>query len=383
VLTKLRLNNFTSFKEETTFDFRATHYKILEKTNVFEGTLKGAMFVGANASGKTNVFRSLRMLLQLLFKEEEISLRQRRCLFSDNPKFKLGFEFAIGSSVIDYAFEYDARSGRFTSETLTLDGEEVLRRIGGNARSRITDRELIEDIPDESLILREIYFNTKFRNQKPLQLWFQFLLNSITLDGYRRKIFVPGKQSMTLQGYLRNGGADAINRFFEKYHFDQRIEYTESIAGTNAVFQSENKNIYFRRQGVGEPIPFQLESLGNRNLLYFLPPFFHVIRNGGMLIVDEFSSGMHNFLEELLVRYFMKESRNAQLFLVSHSTNLLSNSILRPDQLYAIDFAGADGSHIKRFSSEKPREAQNLEKMYTSGVFGGVPSYRDENDPFE
>jgi len=30
---------------------------------------------------------------------------------------------------------------------------------------------------------------------------------------------------------------------------------------------------------------------------------------------------------------------------------------------------------VKRFSSEQPRSAQNIEKMYTSGVFGGLPNY--------
>ena len=93
-----------------------------------------------------------------------------------------------------------------------------------------------------------------------------------------------------------------------------------------------------------------------------------------MLILDEFSSGFHNELEELLIRYFMRKSNESQLIFVSHSTNLISNSLLRPDQIYAVDF-GKDGSQIKRFSSEKPREAQNLEKMYLGGVFNGVPKY--------
>lgn len=95
--------------------------------------------------------------------------------------------------------------------------------------------------------------------------------------------------------------------------------------------------------------------------------------------MDEFSSGLHNFLEELLVKEFMNKSANSQLFLVSHSTNLLSNSLLRPDQIYAVNFNGMNGSQVKVFSSEQPRVAQNLEKMYTSGIFGGVPNYNDEN----
>lgn len=70
----------------------------------------------------------------------------------------------------------------------------------------------------------------------------------------------------------------------------------------------------------------------------------------------------------------MKKSSEAQLIFVTHSTNLLSNRIMRPDQIYSVEF-DREGSCVKRFSSEKPREAQNIEKMYRSGVFRGVPRY--------
>ena len=38
------------------------------------------------------------------------------------------------------------------------------------------------------------------------------------------------------------------------------------------------------------------------------------------------------------------------------------------------------GSFLRKFSDEKPRESQNLEKMYLSGVFGGIPLYGKNQD---
>lgn len=61
-----------------------------------------------------------------------------------------------------------------------------------------------------------------------------------------------------------------------------------------------------------------------------------------MLLIDEFSSGFHNQLESLMVRYFMQNQKCTDDF-VSHSTNLLSNSILRPDQEYTVEFHGNEG----------------------------------------
>lgn len=93
-----------------------------------------------------------------------------------------------------------------------------------------------------------------------------------------------------------------------------------------------------------------------------------------MLAIDEFSSGFHNDLEELLVKYFYENSQEAQLFFVSHSTNILKTNIIRPDQVYAVDFDDS-GSALAKFSNNNIRESQNMEKMYLAGAFGGIPLY--------
>lgn len=74
MLLKIILSNFKSFKNKTEIDFTKTNYKFLGDTNVTtSGILKGSMFVGANASGKSNIILSIKLLLDLLFKEREIN----------------------------------------------------------------------------------------------------------------------------------------------------------------------------------------------------------------------------------------------------------------------------------------------------------------------
>lgn len=67
MLTKIKMQNFKSFKETTIIDFTSTKYTMLKETNTKDGVLKGCMFVGANASGKTNAIYSISVLLDLLF----------------------------------------------------------------------------------------------------------------------------------------------------------------------------------------------------------------------------------------------------------------------------------------------------------------------------
>lgn len=74
------------------------------------------------------------------------------------------------------------------------------------------------------------------------------------------------------------------------------------------------------------------------------------------------------------------KNETIKVLFVSHSTNLLSNALLRPDQIYAVEMMGDEGSILNRFSDEQPRVAQNLEKMYLSGVFGGIPEYATDKE---
>lgn len=375
MLTKIELENFKSFKNRTIIDLQSTNYKILNNSNVNEnGILKGAIFVGGNATGKTNVILSLKLLLDLLFREKLINIGTFKCLFSQESNIKLSYEFIIDEEKIRYCIEYDTKE-KSLIEILYVNDKEVLNRIGKSAKSNITENSIFEDLDNKTLILRTIYFNTKFSNYPILKKWFDFLINSIYMDASVR-VRSNTYENLSLIDYLDKNGESEVNNFFDKYNFNQRIEYTEKSTGNMISIDTDgDKTIFFKRKGIDEPIPYVFESLGNKNLLNMLPSFFHIVKNSGMLIIDEFSSAFHNELEELLIKFFMTNSKNSQIFIVSHSTNLLSNSIFRPDQEYAVEFNDMYGSKLNRFSNDKPREAQNIEKMYNSGCFGGLPQY--------
>lgn len=167
-----------------------------------------------------------------------------------------------------------------------------------------------------------------------------FLSNSTYLDLYSKTVVSYKDIDLSLRAYLEGSGEQKKNSFFDKFNFELAIDYDKTLKGHIITVEAPDKMIFFKRKGIEEPVPYELESLGNWTLLHLLPACFYCIGHGGMLLLDEFSSGFHNELEELLVRDFDSE-----------------------------------GSVIKRFSSEKPREAQNMEKMYLGGVFNGVPKY--------
>ena len=140
---------------------------------------------------------------------------------------------------------------------------------------------------------------------------------------------------------------------------------------------SDKKTVFLKRKNFPFPNALINESQGNQVFADLLPSLIRVIENAGMLIVDEFGNSLHNKLAEKIIGFFMENAQNSQIFITSHHTNLVSNSVFRPDQIDVITFLNESGSKVTRVSQYKPREAQNLEKMYLGGMFEGLPIYEE------
>ena len=320
MLTGITLKDYTTFIKERTFDFKATNYKILEDTNVGENrVLKGAMFVGENASGKTQVLNAIAFLLNLLLENSELNFIEQ-----ENDDINLNLS-----------------------------------------------------------LLKLEYYNTKFNNDSILNQWFDFLKNSIYINcllGFVKSYNPLMTSEQLIEKYAETKDAKKLNKLISNIGYNSEIVFNKKVTNQDntIMISSEKEMISLKKKGTNIAIPIELESKGNQAFVSLILPFDYATRNDCMIILDEFSSGLHNELEEALIRYFFNNSKNSQLFFTSHSTNLIDTSILRPDQIYSFRFDSKEGTVIKRFSDENPRESQNIEKMYLNGVFDGMPEYNKE-----
>ena len=273
MLKYYEVENFRSFKQRTKFSLEKTNYKVLEETNTVNNLLKGALFVGANASGKSNALLPVKYLLEMLFGNKTLRYELNHCLFSTNPSLFMRFVFDINGSEIDYSIQYhdDVQAWR---ELLIVDGETLLERNNSYATVLFTEKKEYSDIQPDTLFLREIYFNTRFRGNKLLQDWFAFLSNSIYLDLYKKQVTAYKTINIELKKYLDEHGTDEINQFFKEYNFGQSIEYSKTASGQIVSYMGSDKRVYLKRDGINEPILFEYESTGTQNLLSLFPSFF-------------------------------------------------------------------------------------------------------------
>ena len=382
MLTGITLKDYTTFIKERTFDFKATNYKILEDTNVGENrVLKGAMFVGENASGKTQVLNAIAFLLNLLLENSELNFIEKKSLYTKGTKYTLKYSFDVQANEIEYEITFE--SNQIKSEKLFVNKELKLNRLGNKGQTNFGIQKENDDINLNLSLLKLEYYNTKFNNDSILNQWFDFLKNSIYINcllGFVKSFNPLMSSEQLIEKYAETKDAKKLNKLISNIGYNSEIVFNKKVTNQDntIMISSEKEMISLKKKGTNIAIPIELESKGNQAFVGLILPFDYATKNDCMIILDEFSSGLHNELEEALIRYFFNNSKNSQLFFTSHSTNLIDTSILRPDQIYSFRFDSKEGTVIKRFSDENPRESQNIEKMYLNGVFDGMPEYNKE-----
>lgn len=379
MLKRIVIDNYKTFIVPTQIDFSATNYKFLEDENVGKNRiLKGTLFVGENASGKTSILTAIRLLLDLLFINNEIDIFYNKCFYTNKETYKIEYTFEFDNTEIVYLIELGVN--KIFSEKLICNNEIILERLGNTAKFNLNGEKTFNDLSSNLLFLRRIYFDTNFYDNVVLNKWFTFMRKSVYINCYDKTVdCYTGDNRLLVHEYLKNNSVTDLNKVLDKIDYKQKIEYGVATPGEKNNFYVESTNgqkfISFNKKGTDIYIPEMFESTGNKTIIELLPSFIHAVNNDCIVILDEFSSGFHNELEECLIKYFFHYSKNSQIFLVSHSTNLLNNTLFRPDQIYSVYFDAKNGTTLKRFSDEMPRESQNTEKMYLNGVFNGLPKY--------
>jgi hypothetical protein len=145
------------------------------------------------------------------------------------------------------------------------------------------------------------------------------------------------------------------------------------------IFPPQRVRLWHNRgnSGPNVALPFAQESGGTKALFALLGIIEPCLSEGGTLVVDEFDQSLHSHIARQLVARFMSPAGNpraAQLLFNTHDTNLLSEDLLRRDQVWFTEKTADGATRLFPLTDFRTRKLDNLERGYLQGRYGAVPS---------
>ena len=124
------------------------------------------------------------------------------------------------------------------------------------------------------------------------------------------------------------------------------------------------------------------ESLGTRQLVFLAPLLRQTLDSGKTLVIDELDSSLHPFIVKFLVNLFRDPRWNkngSQLIFTTHDTTQLSLDTFRKDQIYFTEKDAKTGAtDLYSLDEFSIRKTDNIEKGYLLGRYGAIPYLHTE-----
>lgn len=424
MILNVSINNFRSFKEETSFSMIAESSKS-KSQNVFiqplaegkeqERLLKVALIYGANASGKSNFLRAIFDIRNFICGKikpkagEPIPAYDSFCFAEETKDAPIVFfiEFA-GKDQVKYKYE------------LTFDREKVIKEklsyFPNNNSKTLFNRIVPEDPklnthigklgPDLKNKEIEVFYNqtvlSRFGDDIPNQIItdvFIYFSNFEVINAHNSRMISSLMNEVSLE-LSRNPNLN--NRIDELLKFadtglngvrineisEDKLSFPDNMPDTlKKQLISDYKykvsflhNYFDNGQLIGNDSPFRMEkeSKGTQTIYALGGKLFQILNSGGVIFVDELETSLHPYLSKLLVSMFQNERinpKNAQLIFTTHDTNLLDHTIFRKDQVWFTEkneFGATELYSLQDFSDV--REDTPYAKWYMAGKFGGIPN---------
>lgn len=412
MLLMFKVKNYTSFKNESILDMRATSY-VQHPTHVIQvnndlGLLKTTAVYGANASGKSNLISAMFFFEQYIFsqfinKKEnenfengEIGMKMKLEPFSLSDNINDASEFDIiflhNNKQIQYGFECTPEE--VVNEWLFIDDIKVFERNGtelsfGNkyqkmlssykklpaGRLYIAVLEYFLDDEAKDIILGDFieFFNKEYNVYT--EILFESTVKGLAgMVGLSKKLVNDRVFRKRIEHYLRliDVGIKRLDVQTETILDEYGKKKKEKVIRTVHDIYDEEGN------AAGEKyFDLRQESTGTLRFLAYIQNIVDMISNGGVFIVDEMSARLHPLLTKLIVDIFCSEhNKKAQLIFTTHDISLLNNNQFRRDEVVFVDKNERGESSLYALSDLKVKEGASFSKEYLQGKYGAIPIFQ-------
>lgn len=403
MLIQFTVKNFMSFKDTAVLSLNPSSDGSHEENMNYEGDYKllnTVAIYGANASGKSSLFRAMTSALKIV---SESNIRQ-----VNDPIFVSPFKFneKSVSQPSEFEFIFVASDGYKYVYGFSVTSEKVYEEYLYQYKSQKPT------VIFERNEKNEYLFKSKRKELEPLvrfnttnKMFLSTATNwntECTLIPYNWLI----KKIMTFT-YI-NDMSQGIFNIYKGKEQEEYVSFAEKLLKMADIGVSKI-NIEVKKEPINNPVMhieqerirvFTEHKVGNgkqakyyklgleeestgTSQLFMMAPILKVTLDQGMtLVVDELEKSLHPYIVKFLVNMFRDKELNvngAQLIFTTHVTSLLSLDIFRRDQIYFTEKNNETGeSDLYSLDEFSVRKTENIEKGYMQGRYGAIPYIRGE-----
>ena len=420
MLLQFSVENYLSFKEQAVLSLVPSsdkaHLNNINNNGTFKGSNTIAIY-GANASGKSNLFKAATVALNMIrnsastqvdqllpvvpFKLDEKSKNEPsafECQFiaGDGKKYIYGFSAFPDRIVEEYLYGYNtSRPTKIFDRTETSSYEF----------SRTTKKEL-EPIIRFTTKNRLFISSATLMNAESTRTAYEWLskgidtyMNVKELEGNAFAYYKADRDNnstATIEFTKELFKAADINISDIEYNYHKFSEFAPEVPNIKVdnepVFSEDTvlhevrtEHTVIDEDGNIKKYSLSLaeESLGTSMLFFYGPFLKETLDKSKVLFIDEIDRSMHPFVVSYLISLFSSNRNNgAQLIITTHDTSQLSLERFRRDQIYFTEKDSKTGASdlYSLDDFEKPvRKDENIRKKYLQGRYGAIPYVHAED----
>lgn len=417
MLVQFTFNNYKCFKDETTINMVASntlkksHYAY--QTGLNYSLLKSLVFYGANASGKTKLFDALAFMRCVVCppkRDDRVPVFDywqtkydafRLNTYSGNQESMFEIVFILNDT--QYRYGFSLVNTKILSEWLYVKKRRetpVFSREGTNVTingNQISEKifSAIKSAGMLSDVIPFISIMATFSDplSKEIVNWVSNIVVISANDLKPVQLLDPDKKD-SIVTFMKAFDINIEDLLPHEVEYDQIPEKIKFLIGDNKAngklydgFHTLHK-VYNELYERVDSTKFSLEideSFGTNRLLGMAWHIISSLRNGTLLLIDEFDSGIHSYIISKIISLYYKSGSSAQLIVNTHNTALLSakdeegQNLFKKDHVYVVNKNRYGESSVMPITDYSNDLRSNLEKYYLNGDITGVPYVETES----